>query len=97
MPNLLNRSKHEEFESNSTLQIRNQKERKAEKKAGKSSISQKGAKISHWCEISHCAKFRTVQNLFLHFFSFGPPFDYFFLLYPSCISDIEGIIVFLLT
>ena len=46
MPNLLNQSKHEEFELNSALQIRIQKERRAEK-AGKSSTSQKGAKISH--------------------------------------------------
>ena len=44
----LNRSKHEEFESNSALQIRIQKERRAEK-AEKSSTSRKGAKISHYC------------------------------------------------
>ena len=30
MPKLLSRSNHEEFESNSALQIRNQKERRAE-------------------------------------------------------------------
>ena len=30
MPKLLSRSKHEEFESNSALQIRNQKERRLE-------------------------------------------------------------------
>ena len=30
MPKLLSRSKHEELESNSTLKIRNQKERRAE-------------------------------------------------------------------
>ena len=30
MPKLLSRSKHEEFESNSTLQIKDQKERRAE-------------------------------------------------------------------
>ena len=30
MPKLLSQSKHEEFESNSALQIRNQKERRAE-------------------------------------------------------------------
>ena len=36
MPNLLNRSKHEEFELNSALHIRNQKERIVEKD-GKSS------------------------------------------------------------
>ena len=44
MPNLSSRSKHVEFESNSALQIRKQKERRAEK-AGKSRISQKGAKM----------------------------------------------------
>ena len=51
MPNLLNRSKHEEFELNLALQIKIQKERISEK-VGKSSTSQKGAKISH-----HCANF----------------------------------------
>ena len=42
MPNLLNRSKHEEFESNSALQIRNQKERRVEE-----ARKMKPAKISH--------------------------------------------------
>ena len=32
MPKLLSRSKHEEFESNSALQIRDQKERREENK-----------------------------------------------------------------
>ena len=44
MPNLLNRSKHKEFESNLALNIRIQKERRAEK-AGKLSTSHKGAKM----------------------------------------------------
>ena len=46
MPNMSSQSKHVEFESNSALQIRNHKERRAEK-AGKSRASQKGAKFSH--------------------------------------------------
>ena len=49
MPNLLNRSKHEEFESNSALQIRNQKERRVEK-AGKSSSFVEGCEIFALCE-----------------------------------------------
>ena len=74
MSNLLNRSKHEEFESNSALHIGNQKEIRAEK-AGKSSSSQKGAKISH------CAK------MLLNFFALLTPFDFpfvilFFLILP---------------
>ena len=55
MPNLLNQSNHEEFESNSALQIINHKERRSRRRAEKvrrSSISQEGAKFSQ-----HCAKF----------------------------------------
>ena len=54
MPNLLNRSKQEEFESNSVLQIRNQKEIR-EEKAEKRASSQEGVKIWHHCaKISSC-------------------------------------------
>ena len=60
MPNLLSRSKHEEFESNSALQIRNQKERRVEK-AGKSSSFTKGCENFAPVKISHCAK------MLLHF------------------------------
>ena len=42
MPKLLSRSKHEEFESNSSLQIRSQKERR-EKSEGKWSIVKFGS------------------------------------------------------
>ena len=72
MPNLSSRSKHVEFESNSTLQIRNQKKRRAEK-AEKSSNFAEGCKnfagkISHGAKFSHCVK------MLLHFlvFFFAP-------------------------
>ena len=68
MPNLSSRSKHVEFELNSTLQIRNQKERR-EKKAGKSRILHKGAKFSY------CAK------MLLDFLPFSPPFDFPFVIF----------------
>ena len=49
MPNLLSRSKHEEFESNSALQIRNQKERRVEegRKMKQCRRFWQDAKISH--------------------------------------------------
>ena len=85
MQNLLNRSKPEEFESNSALQIRNQKERKAEK-AGKSSSFVEGCKnftlakfaqcefftrceIPHSMKFLHCAKFSHSAKIILHFIS----------------------------
>ena len=51
MPNLLSRSKHEEFELNSALQIRNQKERRAEE-----ARKMKPAKIAQGAKFSHPAK-----------------------------------------
>ena len=50
MPNLLNLSKNEKFESNSILQIKNQKEIRAEK-TGKSSSFAEGCEIfAEGCE-----------------------------------------------
>ena len=78
MPNLLNRSNHKEFESNSALQIRIQKERRAEK-AGKSSTSQKGAKTSHHCaKISHCAK----MLILVFSFALLTPVRHLFFIFP---------------
>ena len=74
MPNVLSRSKHEEFELNSALQIRNQKERRAEeaRKMNQSrrfwqaaNISHLGAKLpfpAHCSSFQHCSCF-----LFLDF------------------------------
>ena len=61
MPKLLSRSKHEEFESNSAFQIRNQEERIAENKGNWST-----------CEIGsckHCASYALFlqQPVLLHF------------------------------
>ena len=53
MPRLSSRSKHEEFESNSTLYIRIIRKEGAEaEKEEKQRISHHNAKISHWCEIA---------------------------------------------
>ena len=56
MPKLLSQSKHEEFESNSALQIRDQKERRAEnsKKLELQEIWQ-GAKFSQAVKFSQVA------------------------------------------
>ena len=51
MPKLLSRSKHEEFESNSALQIRDQKERRAED-------TKKMERSTNWvrnCLCAHCS------------------------------------------
>ena len=56
MPKLLIQSKHEEFESNSALQIRNQKERRAENQRN-------GALQFVACEKLQGAKFRSLRNL----------------------------------
>ena len=53
MPRLSSRSKQEEFESNSTLQIRiKRKEGAKSEKEEKQRISHHRAKFSHWCEIA---------------------------------------------
>ena len=90
MPNLLNRSKHEELESNSALQIRNQKEMRVEKVENQA-----------FCRrVRKLRNFRTVRTFLPAFVIFGP-FDFllthflFFLpFYPSCIMGIEGNFVF---
>ena len=61
MPKLLSRSKHEEFESNSALQIRDQKERRVEN-AKKIEHNKNFANFAT-CKISQVAKFRNLRNL----------------------------------
>ena len=58
MPKLLSRSKHEEFELNSALQIKSQKERRAENRR-KWSIAKILESCENFaiCEISQVAKF----------------------------------------
>ena len=52
MPKLLSRSKHKEFEPNSTLQIRNQKERRAEN----------ARKLGHYKRFAWLRKFAVLRN-----------------------------------
>ena len=52
MPKLLSQSKHEEFESNLALQIRNQKERRAEN----------ARKLGHYRNFVGLQKFHSLQN-----------------------------------
>ena len=67
MPKLLSRSKHEKFESNSALQIRDQKERRA-KNARKLKLQfgrlQKFRNLRNFatCEFSQPANFRRLRN-----------------------------------
>ena len=70
MPNLLSRSKHVEFEWNSGLQIRNQKERRSKRGAeeGQKSMSN----FAPLCEIFSCI---------FDFLSFLLPFSHFFSLH----------------
>ena len=67
---LLSRSKHEEFESNSALQIRNQKERIAEKARKMKPMKKNftGCKISHLANhlirySDRCARINKIYNL----------------------------------
>ena len=71
MPNLLSQSKHEEFESNSALQIRNQKERRAEEARKMKQCRRFWAayEIFAGCEIALCA---TVHHAFDFLTSFVP-------------------------
>ena len=65
MPRLSSQSKHEEFESNSTLRIRFKRKEGAEAEKEEKQrilhhserISHHSAKISHWCEIDARVKF----------------------------------------
>ena len=61
MPKLLSQSKHEEFEPNSTLEIRDQKERRAEN-AKKLELKEiwRGVKFSQPAKFSQGAKFSHV-------------------------------------
>ena len=69
MPKLLSRSGHEEFKSNSTLQIKDQKERRAEN-TKKMEHSKHFVGLRNFrnlqnfagCEISQPAKFRRLRN-----------------------------------
>ena len=74
MPNLLNRSKHEEFEWNSALQIKNQKERRVEKDG-------KWSSFAEGCENSHRAKM-LLHFLVIFFCSVDLPFDFLFVIFP---------------
>ena len=80
MPNLLNRFKHEEIESNSAFQIRNQKERRSKRGAEEEQKSRSNfapcAKFSHHCAkfSHHCAKFSPALLTFYHFYSLFPIF-----------------------
>ena len=92
MPRLSSRSKHKEFESNSTLQIRfRRKERAEAEKEEKQRISLHSVKISHWCEIA------LAEPLFLLVARFCfltlMVFSHFF---PPCIMVFEGMLVFYL-
>ena len=54
MPNLLNRFKHDEFESNSTLQIKiRRKERAEAEKEGAKAEKEEAENFAPQCEISH--------------------------------------------
>ena len=65
MPNLLNRFKHEEFESNSTLQIKIRRKERAEKEGSKAE-KEEVENFAPQCEISHHgAKFLTMVRKFL--------------------------------
>ena len=69
MPRLSSRSKHEEFESNSTLQIRIKRKEGAEaEKKEKQRISHHGAKISFLQHYSPVLLFDVVPYLFQFLF-----------------------------
>ena len=63
MPNLLNRFKHEEFESNSAFEIKKSEGKEEQKR------SKKAGGISH-----PCAKFSPAFFTFCHFYSLFPIF-----------------------
>ena len=80
MPKILSRSKHEEFESNSALQIRNQKERRVENARKLEPVRNlAGCEIFATCENASCilslAPFDLRLTHFLHFTIL--PFMYF--------------------
>ena len=66
MSRLLSRSKHEEFESNSILQIRIKRKEGAEVEKAEAE-KEEAENFAPQCEISHhSAKFRTIVRKFLH-------------------------------
>ena len=83
MPKLLSRSKHEEFESNSALQIRDKKEKRAENtkkmepaKFGSCEHCSSGSTVYSSC---HCSSYPVPSycpfllfDIFLVFFLFSP-------------------------
>ena len=75
MPNLLSQSKHEEFESNSTLQIKNQKERKAEE-------ARKMKCIKFW-QIAKFSQGAKVTPTFVFFCPFDPHSTSFFVIFSN--------------
>ena len=68
MPNLLNQSKHEEFEPKLALQIRNQEQSRSRREAEEEWKKNRtrnfapGCENSHWCEFSHSAKLLPCAN-----------------------------------
>ena len=95
MPNLLIQSKHEEFKSNSALQIINHKERRSRRRARK----QKSIRMQKFCttKILHSAKFSPNAKISPYICDFLIRLTSFFPFYPSCIIVIKGIFIFLLT
>ena len=62
MPKLLSRSKHEEFKSNSALQIKDQR-KEEQKMQGNWSCNLAGCKIFATCEISQVAKLQPADTV----------------------------------
>ena len=86
MPKFLSRSKHEEFESNSTLQISDQKERRAKKMQGNWSYNLAGCKTIATCEFSQVAKLQPADTIHPTHCSFSSLF--------SCISRLSFFVTF---
>ena len=91
MPNLLSLSKHEEFESNSALQIRNQKERRAKEARKMKQEIFAGCKIFAGCEIAFPIPLFILLLTFLLFFCH---FLFVSPIYPHCNSICFGFLVF---
>ena len=76
MPKLLSRSKHEEFESNSSLQIRSQKERRA-KSEEKWSIAKFASCSTVHLSSEHCSSCSPCSPAFHAFVVFVAIFGFF--------------------
>ena len=102
MLKLLSRSKHEEFESNSALQIKNEKERRAENaRKLEPAGNLAGYKIFATCENNHLLPLFTVASTVHPFLRFCPflLFCHFFVCFPNyllCSSDSSCNLVILL-